>query len=194
MEWEELLVDLSKMIQFGIHRNLRVYDESEVENNWLGFPPAPTWAIEKREKDLGIRLPPSYIDFLRVTNGFRQISHFAGRLLPIERIDYLKNIDSDLFDLYLEEVDRTISPSDQKDYSNNQRSVFFNVDHLLSSIAISERVEGSIILLNPQVKSGEEWEAWIFANWYPGAHRYKSFKMLVEDQYDATKKLIKEDR
>lgn len=42
------------------------------------------------------------------------------------------------------------------------------------------------------VKFGEEWEAWVYANWFPGAKRYKSFRELIETEFYSTLKLIEE--
>ncbi len=42
----------------------------------------------------------------------------------------------------------------------------------------------AIYLLNPQVVTEEgEWEAWFFANWLPGAARYRSFQEMMEAEY-----------
>ena len=45
---------------------------------------------------------------------------------------------------------------------------------------ISDSLEGEVLLLNPKVKFGNEWEAWYFANYLPGAIRFKSFKEMLE--------------
>jgi HEAT repeat protein len=51
-------------------------------------------------------------------------------------------------------------------------------------LQISAIGDAAVYLLNPQVitKNGE-WEAWFFANWLPGAHRYRSFQELMQGQY-----------
>ena len=46
---------------------------------------------------------------------------------------------------------------------------------------ISTTVDERVLLINPAAMyQGGEWEAWDFANWYPGAYRYASFAHLVE--------------
>lgn len=190
MTWKELLVSLSELIHEGIESNMRHYDYANVKNKWLGFTPASSKAIEEKERELEITFPKSYIEFLRVTNGFRQISLFAGHLLPVEQVGRLKEIDRDLYDVYLEEENDGLTDVRYNDYSDAQRSEFFRIDHLLESIAISSNVEGSIILLNPKVEFGDECEAWLYASWYPGARRFKSFRELMEHEYRSTLKLI----
>ena len=186
MTWEELLVSLSKLIHERVESNMRYYDYLDVENNWLGFTPASSKAIENKERELGIKFPKSYIEFLGVTNGFRQISLFSGHLLPIEQVGRLKDIDRSLYDVYLGEENDILTDIRYDDYSNAQRSEFFRIDHLLESIAVSRNVDGSIVLLNPKKEFDDECEAWLYASWYPGAHRFKSFRELMEHEYRST--------
>ena len=55
------------------------------------------------------------------------------------------------------------------------------VDQLAETIVISTIVDERVLLINPAAMyQGGEWEAWDFANWYPGAYRYASFAHLVE--------------
>lgn len=49
-----------------------------------------------------------------------------------------------------------------------------------------DMMDGSLMLLNPNVQYGEEWEAWIYANWYLGASRFPSFADLIQDEYAHT--------
>ena len=138
-----------------------------------------------------LKLPKSYKEFLRITNGFKQISLFAGHLLPVQEIGWLKNLVPDLYEVYeLEEFE--VSNEDYFNYSDSQDSVKFRVEYLLNSIVVSKDVEGSIILLNPQIKFENEWEAWLYASWYPGASRFKSFKELIYEEFKSTERLIKE--
>lgn len=190
MDWNELLKNLSFVISTRLEENMIYFDRGKIKDSWLGYPPASEKAIKAKEKELNISFPTSYKDFLRVTNGFKQISHFAGHLLPVEKIDFLKKIDSDLYHVYVNEQNEDISDSRYSDYSKKQGSEFFRIDHLLTSIAISKNVDGSIILLNPKVTFGDECEAWIYASWYPGAIRFKSFKDLIEEAYKSTVELL----
>ena len=51
-------------------------------------------------------------------------------------------------------------------------------------LEISDESDSAIYLLNPEVVTAEgEWEAWLFANWLPGASRYRSFAELMEAEY-----------
>jgi len=54
--------------------------------DWCGVPGASEQAIVDAEKRLGIKLPKSYRDFLKVSNGFVLPGRFIDILLPVELI------------------------------------------------------------------------------------------------------------
>jgi HEAT repeat protein len=62
-------------------------------------------------------------------------------------------------------------------------------------LEVSDVGDSAIILLNPQVVTPEgEWEAWFFANWIPGAYRYRSFWELMQGQYEQVLHMLREQR
>jgi len=187
-----LLQKISLTIHNKVEDNMIYYDKSIITSNWLGFDGAELKAIEEKEKSLGIKLPPSYKEFLLVTNGFKQISLFSGSLYPVEEIDWTKKKDPDFLEIFDKHDDVSISEDDYFTYGDDQRSECFKVSLLNETLQISEWVDGSVILLNPIVKFGEEREAWVYANWLPGARRYKSFDKLIESEFYSTVKLIEE--
>jgi hypothetical protein len=71
----------------------------------------------------------------------------------------------------------TLLPVEQ-DYFNygGEKSGDFDPKHLAQTLCISEVGDDAVLLLNPMVIWPDgEWEAWLFANWIPGAIRYRSF-------------------
>jgi len=54
--------------------------------DWCGVPGASEQAIVDAEKRLGVKLPKSYRDFLKVSNGFVLPGRFVDILLPVELI------------------------------------------------------------------------------------------------------------
>ncbi|MHC1652942.1 SMI1/KNR4 family protein [Stenotrophomonas maltophilia] len=54
--------------------------------DWCGVPGASEVAIADAENRLGVRLPKSYRDFLKVSNGFVLPGRFVDILLPVELI------------------------------------------------------------------------------------------------------------
>jgi hypothetical protein len=191
--WQQLLRKMSLKIHTEVEENMIYYDKSDVSDNWLGYTGAMDQEIENREKELGVTLPPSYKDFLRITNGFRQISFFSGQLLPVQQVEWISKKDPEFLRIYQRSFDdRVFEQEKYLVYDDRQRSVDFHTPFLGKTLQISEWVDGSVVLLNPRVKFGEEWEAWLFANWYPGARRYRSFKELMEYEYNTTAMLVQE--
>jgi hypothetical protein len=59
-------------------------------------------------------------------------------------------------------------------YGDGQIPGAFRAEYLQTALEISDRGDSAILLLNPQILSKDgEWEAWRFANWLPGAKRYR---------------------
>ncbi len=59
-----------------------------VESGWLGFPGATDEQLHGLEARLGIALPPSYREFLTVSNGWRQMGSPIWRMWSTEEIDW----------------------------------------------------------------------------------------------------------
>ncbi|HYF07753.1 MAG TPA: SMI1/KNR4 family protein, partial [Acetobacteraceae bacterium] len=83
--WRALLQDLADLAIADPQIRPRLTPE-QVERRWLGEPPAGEEQIAAAERRLGLRLPPSYRAFLRVTNGWHHPSSFVGMIHPVERI------------------------------------------------------------------------------------------------------------
>jgi hypothetical protein len=78
-------------------------------------------------------------------------------------------------------------------YGDKQDSAWFRTEYLQTTLEISDVGDSAIMLLNPQVVTPEgEWEAWFFANWLPGARRYRSFWEMMHDEYEGYLTLTKE--
>ena len=70
-------------------------------------------------------------------------------------------------------------------YGVEQDPVLARWEYLEDALEISPVGDSAIYLLNPRVIFEDgEWEAWFFANWLPGANRYRSFweMMLTEHE------------
>src|SRR5437867_7962109 len=64
-------------------------------SGWLGFPGVSKDQLIELEARLGMVLPPSYRAFLRVSNGFLQPGVIVPRLLPIDEVAWLRDVDPD---------------------------------------------------------------------------------------------------
>jgi hypothetical protein len=143
-------------------------------------------AIEAAEARLGIRLPPSYRDHVLRHRPEHRRSRPAPRgeegsppLLSIEEIDRFEALEPDWLAAFRHGYEAGgggggLLADDPEDPAT------FRLEELGGTVVISGVVDGRVLLLNPaRVGSDDEWEAWDFANWYPGAYRYPSFAALL---------------
>ncbi len=192
MNWHSTLTELGTIIHTKLDSTMIYYEKSLILNNWLGFDSAVDNAIENKEKELGVVLPTSYKNFLKVSNGFRQISHFSGNLLPVEKIDWLRNTDPEFISLCNRYETIEIPDSDYYVY-DTEVDQDLRIEYFKDTIQISEWTDGAIILLNPMVRFEDEFEVWLYANWAAGAKRYKSFADLINGELKSTLKLLEEE-
>jgi len=173
-----------------------------IESGWLGFPGATEDQIAQVEMRLRISLPPSYREFLKVSNGWLQTTPFIYRIWAIEEVDWFRNRHQSWIESFTENHFNThrdcpiehrlngslgsleIPDSEYYIYGEEQDCSKIRLGYLNSALEISEKGESSIYLLNPEVITGHgEWEAWFFGDWLPGADRYRSFQEMMEAEY-----------
>jgi hypothetical protein len=156
---------------------------------WLGFPPATEEHVRQAEARLGTTLPPSYWDFLKVTNGWWTTGAFEERLLPADEIEWYRVRHPDLVEAWLKGVRLSgpmpeVPDSEYLVYDERQETTAFRDEYLPATLQISELCDG-VYLLNPQIITDDgEWEAWYFAAWLPGAIRYRSFWEMMHGEHD----------
>jgi hypothetical protein len=149
----------------------------------LGFPGADETALLAAEARLGCRLPPSYRAFLTCTNGLRQPLAFVpaggGHFRSAEEIDWFRVQNQDWIDAFT--ANSVVTPDDLYFvYGPDQDPVHLRCEYLEHALQISALGDSSVYLPNPKVvTAGGEWEGWFFANWAPGAHRYRSFAEMM---------------
>lgn len=154
-----------------------------VASGWVGYPGATETQIAQAEGRLGARLPASYRTFLAVSNGW-QATNFSDGLWPIERVEWLSRHDPDFIDIWTEHAE-PVEDELYYVYGEEQNTVYFRAEYLRAALQISDSSGDAVYLLNPRVVTPDgEWEAWFFANWYPGASRYHSFQELMQAEYE----------
>jgi SMI1 / KNR4 family (SUKH-1) len=171
-------------------------------SGWLGFPGATEVQIAETEARLSIRLPSSYREFLKISNGWRQTTPFIYRILAVEEVEWFHVRHADWIASFSQKYSQThvpapadhqsngayagpiVSDADYLIYGSAQDCSKIRVEYLSGSLEISEKGESSIYLLNPKViNAQQEWEAWFFGDWLPGADRYPSFQAMMEAEY-----------
>ncbi|HEY9834280.1 MAG TPA: SMI1/KNR4 family protein [Stenomitos sp.] len=199
--WESFLRQWSRELLESITDNLEKLPSEVIESKWLGYPGATEKQIARAEARLGMALPPSYREFLKVTNGWRQTTPFIYRLWSTEDIEWFSVRHQDWINAFVERYGnsslnldlsgngRLVTPSipdaDYLIYGDEQDCSKLRVEYLHKVLEISDIGESTVYLLNPQVMTEDgEWEAWFFGDWLPGADRYRSFQDMMLAEYE----------
>jgi hypothetical protein len=202
--WESFLRQWSQEALKSINEvQLAELPQAVIQSGWLGYPGATEEQISQAESRLGVKLPPSYREFLQVTNGWRQTTPFIRRLWSTEGIERFASRHQKWIEAFthhhedtqgsfdhaieLDELWEAPSVADEAYfvYGEEQDCSQLRVEYLKTAIEISDVGEDAIYLLNPRViTEAGEWEAWFFADWLPGADRYSSFQEMMEAEYD----------
>jgi hypothetical protein len=152
-------------------------------SGWLGFEGATEAQILAAEARIGRSLPPSYRDFLATSNGWRNVGGLIDRAWSTDKIEWFKVRNQEWIDAYTGPAAAALVGADDGVYGADQDPASFNAMHLETALEISDTGDSAILLLNPMVVTPDgEWEAWFFANWLPGANRYRSFPELMEGE------------
>jgi hypothetical protein len=185
--WQDFLAQWSQELLAS--RTVRERLSAEViAASWLGYPGATEAQLAQAEARLGILFPPSYREFLKVTNGWREAGYFIHKLWSTEEIEWHAVRHQDLIDAWLEGSGGPHPVPDEEYFVYGEGQTDFREEYLQTALEISEddpRGDG-VYLLNPQIVTPEgEWEAWFFAAWNEGATRYRSFwEMLHAERED----------
>jgi hypothetical protein len=148
---------LKRISELALKSDEMQYSKDLVKLNWLGNHPTNLKDIEYRETELGIELPKDYKDFLLITNGFAAtLNHTEPRFEAIENVDYLRNIDSYIVEVWnqdgLEDIGR----------------------ELARSILIGGIEEEQYFLIIPPKSLNAHWKYWLFASWLPGEYPFEN--------------------
>jgi HEAT repeat protein len=177
----ELLAEISH-IQLARDEISAKMPDQKIAEGWLGEPGATEMEIGSAESRLGVKLPPSYRQFLSETNGFDHVGPFIYRLYSAAEIDWLRVRTPDMISIWRHQSDDI---SREEHLANPTDNVLFRAAYLSSCLQISDWGDSAVVLLNPEVvNDAGEWEAWFYANWSPGATRYPSFADYVASELE----------
>ena len=136
--------------------------------------------IQAAEARLHLRLPPSYR--AHMLGGAELPGDHGLTLLPVSEIDRFGRRESAWLAGWTSGHAWAEAAYGSGDRLGDDPAdpATFPARQLGDTIVISTTVDERVLLINPATADpGGEWEAWDFANWYPGAYRYPSFARLV---------------
>ena len=179
--WHELLQSWSRHILATA--DFRDYLPGEVidkQNLWIGYPGAGEEQIVQAERRLKTRLPESYREFLKISNGWPTGGPYVTRILPVEEIEWVSARKRDWLEGW--KLGMRLG-SGSGDLSAIEEGLGFDIRTLESGLEISDEDMG-VYLLIPGLKSVDgEWEAWCFEG-ETGVNRYPSFWELMQAEFD----------
>lgn len=185
-EWKKFIFDWSQRMAEQAFEDEPEFLRSCHSVYGYGCPGATDEQINVAESRLATKLPFSYREFLKATNGLMQpvyrMSTTGGDLLSAESIDWLPKRDNSWIEAWQD--NGAVRDEDYFVYGNAQDSVNFRAEYLSSLLAISDDGDAGIYLLNPEVRGRDgEWEAWHLTSWMPGAQRFQSFEEMMRSSY-----------
>lgn len=148
-------------------------DASARQARWLGFPPAPEDRIEAMEERLGRRLPPSYRQFLKVTDGWRHAGGFVWLLAGTQDADWHDDA-SGLGASFEEYLDEDAGPEERREADIWRRGLQLDVES-----------DATYVLMDPEdVDEDGEWAVYTWASWRAEApERHTSFLEFMRDMH-----------
>ncbi|MEV5570156.1 SMI1/KNR4 family protein [Spirillospora sp. NPDC052269] len=169
MEWRPWLSRWSK-------EWIRAAEEPEalepdvVRDRWLGFAPATPEAVEAAEERIGMRLPPSYREFLLTTDGWRDAGIFVNRMSDTSGLGWVRDLES-----YWTEWDNLAGEEDEES----------GTGPVTRGLLISAEADAGILFLDPgDVDENGEWAAYSLFSWRAAPpERHASFHALMESLY-----------
>lgn len=167
---------LNKISAKAIELTDAQFTQKQTKNKWLGTKPASENEIKLTETRLGIEFPPDFKQFLLITNGFSASNDIEPNFEPINKIDFLRNIDSLIIEAYSIEGIENIGIQLEK------------------SILVGGINQEQYFLLIPPSSKNEKWKYWKFANWHPGEEEYESLKSYFEEVLDFINESIRSEK
>ncbi|MEV8036148.1 SMI1/KNR4 family protein [Streptomyces sp. NPDC086182] len=148
-------------------------DETARRARWLGFPPASEERIAAMEERLGLRMPPSYREFLKVTDGWRHAGEFVWLLAGTENARW-HNDESGLADMYEEFLDEDAGPEARREAGMWRRALQLDVESDITHV-----------LMDPEdVDEDGEWAVYTWASWRAAPpERYANFLEFMRDMH-----------
>ncbi|WP_037681069.1 SMI1/KNR4 family protein [Streptomyces albus] len=148
-------------------------DEAARQARWLGFPPASEERIAAMEERLGRRMPPSYREFLGVSDGWRHAGGFVWLLAGTGDARRHEN-ESGLAEMFEQYLDEDAGPEARREADIWRRGLQLDVESDITHV-----------LMDPEdVDEDGEWAVYTWASWRAEPpERHANFRAFMEQMY-----------
>jgi SMI1 / KNR4 family (SUKH-1) len=144
------------------------------EVKWLGREGATEAAIQQAEERLKLRLPPSYRQFLVVSNGWSMLNNFVGGLRRVEEVDLFSNTEPKFYQ-FVKEFEKSLQEEDR-------RKIGHGVTDKLLQIG-DPVVDAVTVYMSSEQKKGNEFVVWEFIPWAAEWVEHDSFWDFLQATY-----------
>ncbi|AGP59448.1 SMI1/KNR4 family protein [Streptomyces rapamycinicus] len=148
-------------------------DEAARQSRWLGFPPASEGRIAAMEERLGRRMPPSYREFLKISDGWRHAGEFVWLLAGTEDARWHNN-ESGLADMFEDYLDEDAGAEERRESDLWRRGLQLDVESDVTHV-----------LMDPgDVDEDGEWAVYTWSSWRAAPpERHANFRAFMRDMY-----------
>lgn len=148
-------------------------NEAARRARWLGFPAASEERIAAMEERLGRQMPPSYREFLKVSDGWRHAGGFVSLLAGTEDAHWHNNA-SGLADMFEEHLREDAGPEERREADIWRRGLQLDV---VSDIT-------HVLLAPEDVDENGEWAVYTWASWRAEPpERHTNFVAFMRDMH-----------
>ncbi|MEU1511129.1 SMI1/KNR4 family protein [Streptomyces sp. NPDC005811] len=148
-------------------------DEAARQARWLGFPPASEERIAAMEERLGRRMPPSYREFLAVSDGWRHAGGFVWLLAGTGGARWHDDA-SGLAEMFEEYLDEDAGPEERREADVWRRGLQLDVESDITHV-----------LMDPEdMDENGEWAVYTWASWRAAPpERHAHFPAFMREMY-----------
>ncbi|MFJ5774345.1 SMI1/KNR4 family protein [Streptomyces sp. NPDC093094] len=148
-------------------------DETARQARWLGFPPASDERIAAMEERLGRRMPPSYREFLKVSDGWRHAGGFVWLLAGTDDARWHDDA-SGLAEIFEEYLDEDAGPEERQEADLWRRGLQLDVESDITHV-----------LMDPEdVDEHGEWAVYTWASWRAAPpERHANFVEFMQEMH-----------
>lgn len=148
-------------------------DEAARRTRWLGAPPASEERITAMESGLGVRMPPSYREFLKASDGWRHAGWFVSLLAGTAQVRWHDD-ESGLAEVFEECLDEDAGPEERREADLWRRGLQLDVES-----------DATYVLMDPEdVDEDGEWAVYTWAGWRAAPpHRYANFAEFMRHMH-----------